>query len=35
MPRPVPSRKARIVTMPTRPTVHQMALPMTEVTDSG
>ena len=35
MPRPVPSRKARTVTMPTRPSVHQIALPITEVTDSG
>ena len=35
MPRPVPSAKARIVAMPTRPSVHQMALPMTEVTEAG
>ncbi len=35
MPSPVPSTKARTVTMPTRPSVHQIALPITEVTDSG
>ena len=35
MPRPVPSKKARTVVTPTRPKVHQIALPMTEVTDAG
>ena len=35
MPRPVPSAKARMVVMPTRPAVHQMALPMTDVTGVG
>ena len=35
MPRPVPRMKARIVVMPTRPSVHQIALPMTDVTDAG
>ena len=35
MPRPVPRMKARTVVMPTRPTVHQIALPMTDVTDAG
>jgi hypothetical protein len=30
MPRPVPSTKARKVAMPTRPSVHQIALPITE-----
>ena len=35
MPSPVPRRKARTVVMPTRPNVHQIALPMTEVTEAG
>ncbi len=35
MPRPVPSRKARTVATPTKPSVHQMPLPMTEVTEAG
>src|SRR6516225_2488523 len=35
MPRPVPSAKASTVAMPTRPSVHQMALPMTELTEAG
>ena len=35
MPRPVPRMKARTVVMPTRPIVHQIALPMTDVTDFG
>ena len=35
MPRPVPSTKARTVATPTRPSVHQIALPMTEVTEAG
>ncbi len=35
MPRPVPRRNARIVVTPTRPSVHQIALPMTDVTDAG
>jgi hypothetical protein len=35
MPSPVPRTKASTVVTPTRPTVHQIALPMTEVTDSG
>jgi hypothetical protein len=35
MPRPVPSANASIVATPTRPTVHQIAPPMTEPTDAG
>ena len=35
MPMPVPSTNARTVVMPTRPSVHQIALPMTESTDAG
>ena len=35
MPRPVPSTKASSVATPTRPTVHQIAPPMTEPTDAG
>jgi len=35
IPSPVPRMKARIVVMPTRPTVHQIALPMRDVTEAG
>ena len=35
MPRPVPSTKASSVVTPTRPSVHQIAPPMTEPTDAG
>ena len=35
MPRPVPRTKARKVAMPTRPSVHQIALPITELTEAG
>ena len=35
MPSPVPSTKASTVVTPTRPSVHQIALPITEVTDAG
>ena len=35
MPRIVPNTKARIVEMPTRPTVHGRVLPITEDTEFG
>jgi hypothetical protein len=35
MPSPVPRMKARTVVTPIRPSVHQIALPMTEVTEAG
>ncbi len=35
MPSPVPRTKARTVVTPTRPSVHQIAPPITEVTDAG
>jgi hypothetical protein len=35
MPSPVPRMKARIVVMPTSPSVHQIALPITSATEFG
>ncbi len=35
MPMPVPRMNASTVVTPTRPTVHQTALPITDETDSG
>ena len=35
MPSQVPSTKATIVAIPTRPSVHQIALPITELTVDG
>ena len=35
MPSPVPTTKAAMVAIPTRPSVHQIALPITELTVEG